>query len=714
MPVGEKAILRFGPFDLDVRCGQLRKEGVRVKLQGQPVQILQLLLENAGQLVTRDQLRQYLWSTDTFVDFEHSLNTAIKRLRQALGDEAETPRFIETIPRHGYRFIADVSHGEPIQQTVPSVMDVDQKVDRIPATFADTAVAPGKKSRSLLVWRVVAISSAALVALAATMYWITKPPLMPRVVGSHALTTTGFRKSWEFQSTVVTEGTTVYFQEARSSHVATMRVSTSGGEVSELTSPMGLVTSLRDISKDGTALLFTGWDSGANRYNAFVQPLPNGTPRMVLKDTRWPTWTHDGRSIVFVRGGEQELWRANADGTNVQRLSEFPNISGVAVSPDGQHIRIADGRSGVLWETDSSTSYRSVILRGPVGPGMWSADGKYFFFLNWDGDRFNLWARSETRHWWKTNPPPRQLTIGPLSIVAPAISKDGKHIYAVGKEPHGELSAYDRTTGKFVPYLGGISACFVDFSRDGQWIAYVSYPEGTLWRGRVDGSERRQLTVLPWLVQNPRWSPDGTLIAFTDLSGGDRRRLEAQRRLYVVNADGGGPMLLRTIEGDPFDPTWSPDGKLIAYSTGGAPPWGMPAQIWLLDLNTQQSTKVPGSEGLWSPRWSPDGKYLAALGFGRLWLFNFATQKWSDLKVQAQWPNWSRDSKFLYVAQLWSSLVRVSVSDHKAEQVASIAGFPSTAVLMTLGWYGLTPDNIPITTRETGMEEVYAFDLEYK
>jgi DNA-binding winged helix-turn-helix (wHTH) protein len=101
MPVGEKQTYRFGPFELDTQCGQLRKGGVGLKLQGQPVQILEILLEYPRQLVTRDELRERIWTSDTFVDFDHSLNTAIKKLREALGDEAGRPRYIETLPRRG-------------------------------------------------------------------------------------------------------------------------------------------------------------------------------------------------------------------------------------------------------------------------------------------------------------------------------------------------------------------------------------------------------------------------------------------------------------------------------------------------------------------------------------------------------------------------------------------------------------------------------------
>ncbi len=97
--------VRFGVFEVDLHSGELRKQGLKIKLQGQPFHILAMLLERPGELVTRDEIRQRLWSADTFIDFEHSLNTSIKKLREALADDADTPRYIETLPRHGYRFI---------------------------------------------------------------------------------------------------------------------------------------------------------------------------------------------------------------------------------------------------------------------------------------------------------------------------------------------------------------------------------------------------------------------------------------------------------------------------------------------------------------------------------------------------------------------------------------------------------------------------------
>src|SRR5579864_3518942 len=109
LPMGAEETLRFGLFEVDLKSGELRRSGTRVRLQDQPLQILLTLLERPGEVVTRDELRTRLWPTDTFVDFEHSINTAVRRLRDSLGDSAENPRFVETVARRGYRFLAPVS-----------------------------------------------------------------------------------------------------------------------------------------------------------------------------------------------------------------------------------------------------------------------------------------------------------------------------------------------------------------------------------------------------------------------------------------------------------------------------------------------------------------------------------------------------------------------------------------------------------------------------
>ena len=722
MRVGEKQTLRFGPFELDPQIGQLRKNGVGLKLHGQPVQILEILLEKPGQLVTREEIRQRLWASDTFVDFDHSLNSAIKKLRQGLGDEADTPRYVETLPKRGYRFIGEVVHEETKPEPKPDTQE-PAAVAVLPLRQFDLR----PQSRMLRRKRIAIAAALGLLVTAsgAAVYSVLKPEPQPRIVGSHILTKTGNLKA--FITRPFADRGTVYFSEERPSGPVWLGVPAEGGEISAGPAVNGF---LRDISRDGSQLLSETYDSKRKQVDIWAQSAPSGTPRLVVQDGFAEQWSTDGRSIFFLRFGKDnrtELYHANADGTGVKRLAAVPDMEYPHLSPDGAHIRLTDGSSSAftLAEIGADGSNPHPIFEGRKDAfgGSWTPDGRYYFFTGWDGDRWSLWAASEVRHWLKKAEAsrPYPLTYGPMSIGNPAISSDGKQLYAIGMERHGELSVYDSKAGKFVPYLGGISVCYVDFSRDGQWITYVSYPEGTLWRSRIDGSERRQLTAPPIAVVNPRWSPDGKLIAFTDLSNGDRRKMsdDTPSRIYVISADGGGPELL--LAGYFGDPTWSPDGSSIAYSYSPVS-IGLPgAEVRILDLQTQKSTAVPGSRDMWSPRWSPDGKYLIALLSyppRKLMLFNVASNTWEELASGENfaWPSWSRDSKFVY-AQDGNSLVRVAISDHKKEQITSLQGFRGTAYIMdkwNQGWFGLAPDSRPITTRDTGVEEMYAFDLEYK
>src|SRR5689334_12385460 len=173
MPVGGKQILRFGPYQLDTQCGQLRKNGFGLKLQGQPVQILEILVEKCGELVTREELRQRLWSSDTFVDFDHSLNTAIKRLRQALGDDAETPKYIETVPKRGYRFVGKVCQNGATWTMSPDDPAHDQKF--VHADIVQEVGTPSSPPSVRSTRRVVLISLFVVVALLALAHWLTMP-----------------------------------------------------------------------------------------------------------------------------------------------------------------------------------------------------------------------------------------------------------------------------------------------------------------------------------------------------------------------------------------------------------------------------------------------------------------------------------------------------------------------------------------------------------
>jgi Tol biopolymer transport system component/DNA-binding winged helix-turn-helix (wHTH) protein len=677
-----------------------------LKLQGQPIQILEMLLAKPGELVTREEIQQRLWPADTFVDFDHSLNTAVKKLRQALGDEVDAPRYIDTLPKRGYRFIGEVEKEAPREESpAPAETMV------VPPESMGTLPTNGRTRRN----RVLGGCLAALFIAVGLLYRESKPPSLPRIAGSHSLVPNIHTTLMVPETKLLTDGKSIYFQTLQGSVGSTFQVPVAGGAVSEIPA---MSDPLNDISRDGSELLFMVPDSPKwDHFSVLAKPLPAGPDRLILKDGLYPIWASDGRGIFFVRNEYKELDRANADGTGVQRIATSTDIGSPHLSPEGSRIRFSAGDE--LWEVGTDGSNLHPVLAGQklAAGGAWSPDGKVYFFSAWDGERYSLWTMPDGPSWWQRSPPvAQQLTPGPNSYGRPIISRDGRQLFAMGEEHQGELSIYDRKLEKFVPYLGGISVCYVDFSRDGQWMTYVSYPEGSLWRSRIDGSEKRQLTSPPMGAMSPRWSPDGKLILFGSISQSEKHGRDDSKpsQVYVVSVDGGAPSLLLAGAEGPADPTWSPDGNAIAYYSL------IHLDLRILDTQTMKSTKVPGSERLESPRWSPDGKYLAALSLelDRVMLFTFATQTWQELASGTGfgWECWSRDSKFVHT-MAGDSLIRIEVSSHKREKVASLTGFRSTAYFWDMwdgGWYGLSPDDRPVTTRDTGIRAIYAFDLEYE
>jgi Tol biopolymer transport system component len=346
-----------------------------------------------------------------------------------------------------------------------------------------------------------------------------------------------------------------------------------------------------------------------------------------------------------------------------------------------------------------------------VSSGNWTPDGKVFVFQtlhNWG--RADLWAiREKADFFHKANSEPVQLTSGPLNFYAPQPSSDGKKIYAIGEQPRSELVRYDAKTGQFLPYLGGISASRLAVSRDAKWVSYVSYPEGELWRCRIDGSEKLQLTSKPLAVFSSAWSPDGTTIAVSGQNPG------TEIQLYLVAAEGGALQEVKATRLNATSVSWSSDGKSILFNDERYPG---ASTVRFVDLKTLTTTPVPNSDNLIHPILSPDGAHIVAttLDGDKLLLFDFAAQKWSELAKTAIGDfTWSSDGKFVYFDNGFNAdqaIFRVRVSDHKVEQVASLKDFRRVVTLWNT-WFGLTPDGSPLLMRDIGTQEVYALDFTY-
>lgn len=238
-------------------------------------------------------------------------------------------------------------------------------------------------------------------------------------------------------------------------------------------------------------------------------------------------------------------------------------------------------------------------------------------------------------------------------------------------------------------------------------MSYVSYPEGDLWRCRVDGSEKLQLTSSPLSVDLARWSPDGREIAIEATEPAQRPRA------YIIPAEGGTLRKLNAGQFDIFLAGWDADGTAITFNDLSEVGH---STIRSFDLKTMQTTDVPGSASLMSPMRSPDGKYLVAttVAGDKSMLFDFSNQKWTELaKTTVGSQAWSADSKFVYFDNGFSTdqaIYRVRILDHKIEQVAGLKDFRRVVTPWNT-WFGLTPEGAPLLMHDVGSQEVYALDL---
>ena len=701
-PVSNSQVMRFGTYELDVRLAELRKNGIKIKLTGQPFQILVILLEHPGELVTREQLQRRLWSSDTFVDFDRGLNAAINRVREALGDSAENPRFVETIPRKGYRFVAPVN-GNSSASSLGTEAEPKSKVRAWPKHPLAIEVLP------------YIVAAVAVLMLITVLTWWRSSGRMTQITRYSQITADGQGKSSGYTSEppapLISDGARLYFVEGPVGTKHLVQVSTQGGETSPLPNLFG-VRRVLDVSPDRHELLVSVAGEHLERETPLmILPLPAGPPHRagtILGHDG--SWSPDGTWILFAEG--HSLFLADGTGSGVRKLADVPGTAWwPRWSPEGKTIRFtvvselgSPNPRQEIWEVRADGSHLRRTFAGLAVPaiqccGNWTANGKYYVFSSPDFFGAQLWALRE--HPGVIGGPKKvfRLSAGPMSITS-ALPSAGNKLFAIAQHQRGQLVRYDRQAGQFLPFLKGISATDVDISRDGQWVVYVSFPEGTLWRSRLDGSQQLQLTLSPMQVLLPRWSPDGNRIAFV---GDDH--------IYLVPRDGGVP---EPAGGTPLEgePTWSSDGRFLAFA-----PWFWldgKSGISMLDLKTGAVKAMPGSEGLFSPRYSPDGKYLAALTTetSTLVLIDLKGGTKQKLCDAVAYPNWSRAGDYINFDKPYQEdpgLYRVHISNGKIEKVASLE--PSLLSWAIVGkWTALASDDSPLVLRDTSVDEIYALD----
>ena len=563
--------------------------------------------------------------------------------------------------------------------------------------------------------------AAAVVCLAVAAYVVLRPLPPPRVSGYLQLTNDGLGKGTP-EGAMVTDGARLYFGEGSGMSTVIAQVSASGGETSSLPEAPAGEPEVQDISPSHSELLASSYMGFSQEFGwpLWLVPLPAGAPRRVGNILMsCAAWSPDGSEIAYVTG--RILYRAQRDGNNPKRIASLPGTAfWLRWSPDGSRLRMTIGnplgRTGVLtlWEVSANGASSRAFLPDWNQPpsaccGNWTPDGKYFVFQATRDGKTEIWATRERTGLldsFRKTDQPVQLTGGQMDSKTPLPSLDGKKLYIVGQKLRGETARWDQKSGQWVPYLSALSAEFSTFSRDGQWVAYASSPDGSLWRSRIDGSDRLQLTFQPMRATIPSWSPDGKRIAFQAMKPGQ------PWNIYVISSDGGAPEALWPEKRDQGRPTWSADGNSIVFSYFPGPEAA--DGIRLVNLRTRQLTKLPGSEWLLIPTWSPDGRYIIARHSDHhvIKLFDLQAQQWTELvRSELNWFNWSRDGRHVYFEQHGDrdAVMRVGLDNHKVDEIVSLQNLKRTGAFGSF-WFGLAPDDSPMVLRDTGTQEIYALD----
>jgi Tol biopolymer transport system component/DNA-binding winged helix-turn-helix (wHTH) protein len=676
-------IIRFGSFEFHVQSGELRKNGLKLKLTGQPFQALAILLERPGEVVTREELQKRLWP-DTFVDVDHNLNTAINKIREALSDSAESPRFVETLPRRGYRFVAPVEGAG---------------FGKIPVEVLNGG-APKRASKRPRILRLAILFAACLVLAGVGFFVYLRRPVsgLPK---QPTLTRVTFDDGLQIGVTWSPDGRYISYSSDRGGKFDIWVQQVSGGDPVQITKGPGNNWQ-PDWSPDGKYIVYR---SEEGEGGIFVVPALGGAglERKIAPFGYYPRWSPDSSRILLQTIGfglPCQFYVVGLDGNPPRAVQEdlTNQISATSAAwhPDGKRISVWGGDwemrpspMPMFWTVpvDGGTAIKTEI--GPEVQKVAETIAGSGISAWADSDFKFSWARSGTaiyfertfrgaRNIWRMKIDPQSLRAVAIERLTTGTELDSEF----SASPDGSKMAFTsesrrvqawmfpfdaqrgRVTGSGSAVTSpGMEAWDTSISRDGRRLAFSAKRSGRweLWeKSLTDGRETPIAADDSYVRSGPQWSPDGTRLAYFRMktsSGGGQAVLWSKGR-------GEEPITTLSPLG-PFVFDWSPDGEWLLASQANAE--GSQAEIWTLPAAESamkgKERKLVASDAktnLWQSRFSPDGRWIVfeaeafqpaahksaidvtPAGGGGPWTTITEGNHWDDK------PRWSPDGRIIY------------------------------------------------------------------
>lgn len=754
MTTGSSPRACFGPFEADLHTHELWKFGTRIRLGGQPFEILAVLLQQPGELVTREELRSRLWPEDTFVDFNHGLNAAVNKLREALSDSAEEPRYVETLPRRGYRFISKVEW-IPGGSVKPETVSIPARAQSEPAPSVGVNLAseyvpersgaqsPIGHDAILYLTGVGAIFTVLLAGIfflktstrsrseasEHSLVEHTRTLLSISDTNAPAFSPDGNSVAFYRQHSAA-GGAGIYVTGVGSDHL--VQLTTDDGDCCPVWSPDGRWIAFSRSSNREYSIFLVPAESGNEQklktgvlaaQQSGIFNLASATFNERKLDTNGVVphrgaidWSPDGKSIAFT--GPSGIYIAGVENSSVRRITEPPPLSedwGPKFSPDGatvlfvrnQQVGLSNEIESVSAKGGSSTH----IFSEPgtiASPPQWSYDGRSVIFSSNRNGHPALWRFSLD---------------APDSVVQ--ISEAGSPAWDPAVSRRGYRLAYERLLRSLSiwqmnlssprdkrPYLIVSSTSDTDqgpgpqFSPDGQKLAYMSDRSGTMeiWISNRDGSNPFQLTAVGG-AGTPRWSPDSQTIVFDVI--------KPNSAIVSMNLHGGAPQVLTADKFDSVCPSWSRDGKWVYFASNR----GGEFQVWKTPAQGGEPVQVT-QHGGHAALESLDGKFVYyaknAAAEPEIWRVPVKTGQDSreetplPLVRPGTWASWQVvDGGILFVGPSLGHQAVLSFYDFAKDRTSTVAVLDRIPF-----WLGATPDGRTVAFDQPGREQDQAMLVE--